>query len=142
MKMSELPLGDKVLLTAAQVTQWRDEYSSLSDQRDAISAKLAKLEEKLAAVALITGTSVPAILGVADEDEETSRESLTAAVKRVIRTAGKPMSRHDIRVALLADPEWGDRLRRSPNSFYNAMGRLAGREEIKQEGERFRLEAE
>lgn len=140
MKMNELPLeGDKILLTAAQVADWRAQYANLSAERDGISARIAKLEEKLQAVALLTGTTIAAILGDSDDDDDGVKESLTAAIKRVVGGAGKPVSRQDIRSALSEDSELADRLKRSPNSFYNAMSRLLKRDEIRQDGERFTL---
>ena len=137
MKM-ELPFGEKVLLTSAQVSQWRDEYAALSEQRDTIAAKLGKLEEKLNAVALLTGTSMAALLGDAeDEDDGTARESMTVAIRRVLAASERPLTRLDIRTALSLNPDMAERIRRGPNTFYNAMNRLLRRAEIRQEGERF-----
>lgn len=144
MNMTDLPLtpAATVLLTSADVEQWKAERAKLQAQQAELAQRLSEVERKLAAAAvflaedLMEDASDSASEAEPDDDE---RHNLTGAIKRVLGDFDRPLSRLAIRYELAKDEVFKDRLSRNPNSYYNALKRLVARGDVVQEGERFRL---
>ena len=120
---------DRILLTERQVAVWREEKRKLETAISSTHQKLAEINKKLEAVAVLSGEE-PASLNPAEStrsEATDSGESLPNALERIARQAPAPLTKAQLRKQLAEEGFSGERL---GNYFYTCIKRLKDRQRI------------
>ncbi|MBN4046606.1 hypothetical protein JYU02_01250 [bacterium AH-315-P15] len=137
--------ADKPLLRLSDVKGWLKEVRDFKQERTRIDDNIRALENKLAAAKVFMGDLSVERLDSEFIPRESSasppedREPLPDAIVRIIREAGKPLTKIEIRRALEEEPIHAARFKHSPNYFYTAMIRLEKRGAVRRRGKKYSL---
>jgi hypothetical protein len=129
------------LLTTEQVILWRDERAEVVEQIAGLEAKLALLDRKLEAVALLLPDIAKLLLrDPSDPFEKPVHErAWTDIVLALINDERGGRTARWFREAALNDPLLAERHEASPTGMHNALSRLAARGELEKRGNLYYL---
>jgi hypothetical protein len=129
-----------VVLTSAHVANSRTERSAIIAEREALDARLALVERKIAAAELLLPelARVPeSALDVLDEGEPSDSANMTQAIARFLEQAPKGATYKAIFAHLQQIEAFADRLSKNSQYPYTAVGRMMKRQSVVKAHDRF-----
>ena len=120
------------LLTTEQVILWRDERANVADEIESLQVKLASLDRKLEAVALLLPDLARKLFGHRSDDDAKPlhEQPWTSIVLSLVDGEKGGRTARWFREKVVADPDLSERFTASPTGLHNALSRLASRGEL------------
>lgn len=133
-------IENDVLLTGSTVRQWEMEGEEIDRKITELLRRRDEITRKLDAVKLLIGDAKPAPVNVVMAAVGNRLdESMTDAVLRVIKEAGKPLEHHQIKERLYEVPRLRESIQKNVNYYYTVIGRLIERKAIEKIGKTYAL---
>jgi len=127
------PPQSPVVLSLDQVREWIAERTQIDASIGVLEARGTEIDRKIEAAAVFLGEDAIKKLRAqtpeSDDDEaEDAPDNFRAAMRRIINTAEEGIAYDALRAELRANPLFTQRLTRTPQYFYTALGRLVARD--------------